>query len=157
MAPTASKLRFPPGYGRATRTLRWAAVEAQLEEAKVYWFASTRPDGRPHVVPLDGIWVDDLWYYGGADETVHRRNVDANPLAALHLPDPGRAVIVEGEVRRTKRTKQEAARLAEIANAKYGYGSPASDYENAFALHPTKAIAWDTFPKDATRFTFAAT
>ncbi len=154
MAPTAAKLTFPKGYGRATRTLRWAAVQAQLVEAKVYWFATVRPDGRPHVVPLDGIWVDDVWYYGGAPETVHRRNIEANPFATIHLPDAGRAVIVEGEVRRTPRPPAEAARLAEISNAKYGYGSPASDYLDALGLHPKRAIAWDTFPKDATRFTF---
>lgn len=52
--------------------------------------------------PLDGIWLDDAWYWGGTSETVHRRNVVANPKVVMHLPDPARAVIVEGEVRITK-------------------------------------------------------
>jgi hypothetical protein len=32
-------------------------------------------------VPLDGIWVDDVWWYGGAPQTVHIRNAVARPQA----------------------------------------------------------------------------
>jgi nitroimidazol reductase NimA-like FMN-containing flavoprotein (pyridoxamine 5'-phosphate oxidase superfamily) len=61
-----------------------------------YWLATTRPDGRPHVVPLDGLWLDDAWFFGGSAETVKSRNLKANPRAVVHLDDSERAVIVEG-------------------------------------------------------------
>jgi Pyridoxamine 5'-phosphate oxidase len=61
-----------------------------------YWLATTRPDGRPHVVPLDGLWLDDAWFFGGSAETVKYRNLKANPRAVVHLDDSERAVIVEG-------------------------------------------------------------
>ncbi len=92
--PTASSLRFPPGYGTATTTLPWPEVRARLESAPAYWLSTARRDGRPHVVPVDGIWVDDVWWYGGAPDTVHIRTVESNPQAVMHLPDPMQAVIV---------------------------------------------------------------
>jgi pyridoxamine 5'-phosphate oxidase-like protein len=60
--PIAQKLGLPQGYGQTTETLAWEGVRAQLEQAKQYWLATNRADGSPHVVPVDGLWVDDVWY-----------------------------------------------------------------------------------------------
>jgi len=156
--PTATKLEFPSGYGTAQRTLAWEEVLARLEEAPAYWLSLARPDGRPHVVPLDGIWVDDAWWYGGAPGTVHIRTVEANPQAVMHLPDPMRAVIVEGEVRRASPAPELAQRLADASNEKYahyGLKNVASTYASALGLFPRRVLAWSAFPSDATRFDFA--
>jgi hypothetical protein len=97
--PTAEKLVLPQGYGQTTEALAWERVRAQLEQAKQYWLATNRGDGSPHVVPVDGLWVDDVWYYGGSPETIHVRMVRANPQVTMHLPDPWQVVVVQGEVR----------------------------------------------------------
>lgn len=47
-------------------------------------------------MPLDGVWLDDAWYFGGSSATVKQRNLTANPRAVLHLEDAMSAVIVEG-------------------------------------------------------------
>lgn len=155
--PTASSLRFPPGYGTATTTLPWPEVKARLESAPAYWLSTARPDGRPHVVPLDGIWVDDVWWYGGAPDTVHIRTVEANPQAVMHLPDPMQAVIVEGVVRRVSPPDETAQRMADVANEKYchyGLKNDAATYVSALGLFPKSVLAWSAFPTDATRFRF---
>ena len=72
--PKVEQLALPPQYGKPKKKLEWAAVRKDLEDAPVYWVATTRPDGRPHVVPRDGIWHEDTWYYGGAEVTIHNRN-----------------------------------------------------------------------------------
>ena len=36
----------------------WAEARGRLEEAGTYWLATARPDGRPHVMPVLGAWVD---------------------------------------------------------------------------------------------------
>jgi hypothetical protein len=41
-----------------------------------------------------------------------------------------------------------------VADAKYGYGGDPTGYADVLGLHPTRAIAWGMFPKDATRFMF---
>jgi hypothetical protein len=38
-------------------------------------------------VPVDGLWVDGVWYFGGHADTVHQRNLRNNPEVAIHLAD----------------------------------------------------------------------
>ena len=58
------------------------------------------------MVPVDGIWVDDVLYYGGLPETIHVRAAKANPAVTIHLPDPWNVVIVEGTVRLAKPSQE---------------------------------------------------
>ena len=156
--PIAEKLVLPQGYGHTTETLAWEHVRAQLEQAKQYWLALNHGDGSPHVVPVDGLWVDDVWYYGGSPETVHVQLVRANPHVTMHLPDPWKVVVVQGAVRVAKPSPELAQRLADLANTKYpeyGITFEASSYSEPGALHPRRVVAWSSFPKDVTRFTFA--
>ncbi len=153
--PRAEQIVFPPGYGAPSRLLAWDAVAARLEAARHYWLATVRPDGRPHVVPLDGLWVDGLWYFGGSDEAVKHRNLVANPHASLHLEEAGSAVIVEGRCSFDPPTKSTAKRLSAASKQKYGYGMPASAYQaGVWTLSPARVLAWTELPVDATRFLF---
>jgi hypothetical protein len=155
--PRATRISFPKGYGSAKEVLAWAGVRARLEEARAYWLATTRAGGAPHVVPVDGLWIDDVWYYGGARDTVHRRTVAQNPHAVMHLADPFQAVIVEGVVRGERPSPELGQRLADASNTKYadyGYQNDAASYADVLALFPTRVLAWTAFPRDATRFEF---
>lgn len=155
MEPIAQSLDLPKEYGNATSTVPWETVRAELERAEHYWIATVRPDGRPHTVPVDGIWIDDAWYYGGSEETVHHQTVVANPEMVMHLEDGMKVVIVEGEVRQTTPAPDLAKRMADASRKKYGYGLDASGYEKGvLTLLPRRVLAWTAFPKDATRFLF---
>jgi nitroimidazol reductase NimA-like FMN-containing flavoprotein (pyridoxamine 5'-phosphate oxidase superfamily) len=154
--PEASPLQLPPGYGKAKAVLAWDQVRDRLEQALHYGLATVRPDGRPNVVPLDGIWLDDRWYFGGSPETVKHRNLKLQPRATLHLEDAGSTVIVEGSCEELFADEQLARRLVELSKSKYGYAPPPSVYarEGSWRLEPERALAWERFPRDATRFTF---
>ncbi len=157
MSPRAERLRLPHGYGTPSTTLDWAEVRSRLESAKAYWVATCRADGRPHVVPVDGLWLDDVWYYGGGADAVHVRTVRAHPHAVMHLPDTHWTVIVEGRVVRTDPDPGLAQRLLASSNAKYpeyGAATDAGAYEGTLALHPSTVLAWSSYPTDATRFVF---
>lgn len=157
MVPRSELLRLPQGYGTPTAALEWAVVRVSLERAKAYWLATCRTDGRPHVVPVDGLWLDDIWYYGGAPEAVHVRTALLNPHVVMHLPDPHRSVVVEGRVRPARPDTRLARRLLDASHEKYPeYGStsdPAA-YNDALALQPNRVLAWTAYPRDATRFLF---
>ncbi|HEX4982014.1 MAG TPA: pyridoxamine 5'-phosphate oxidase family protein [Ilumatobacteraceae bacterium] len=116
-----------------------------------------RRDGSPHVVPVDGLWVDDVLYYGGSPETFHVRTARANPHVTIHLPDPWNVVVVEGEVHRVGPSAEFAQHLADLANdkyAEYGIEFDANSYSDPFGLHHRRVLAWSSFPADATRFLF---
>jgi nitroimidazol reductase NimA-like FMN-containing flavoprotein (pyridoxamine 5'-phosphate oxidase superfamily) len=158
MTPVAAPIRLPPGYGNPTATLDWQAVRQKLERAERYWLATTRPDGRPHVVPVDGIWLDDLWYFGGAPQAVHQRNLRHNRHVAVNLEDTVAAVIVEGGAEFVTLEPELAERLATASRAKYPYGATAESYAGGvWRLRPSVAFAWDRLNVDATRFTFPPT
>lgn len=156
----------PAGYGveEAGPYLDWSSVEAWLIDSGEYWLASTRPDGRPHVVPRWGVWLDDVFWYDGSPMTRHTRNVELNPACVLHLESAWSTVlVVDGESRSSKPISGD---LGERLSAEYarkyetrGYTPAADAWSDEYAggmrvLTPTKAIAWTVFPTDMTRFVF---
>jgi nitroimidazol reductase NimA-like FMN-containing flavoprotein (pyridoxamine 5'-phosphate oxidase superfamily) len=157
MEPTTASIRLPEGYGSPKRTLDWPAVRNRLEQAQHYWLATTRPDGRPHVVPVDGLWVDGAWYFGGHSDTVHQRNVRNNPEVAIHLQDAIAAVIAEGIAEWTTPAAELAQQLSAASKHKYGYAPPPQAYlEGTWRLRPRRVVAWTSVAEDPTRFTFEA-
>jgi hypothetical protein len=155
--PIVDKPEFPAEYGNPTKRLAWADVEEKLASAPVYWIASTRPDGRPHVVPRDGMWVDGGLYYGGSPQTVHFRNISENPNLVVHVGDGMEAIIVEGAVAIEKPTEEAATVLADQMFAKYPqYGrlDPKMYMAGVSVLRPSRVLAWTNFSENATRFRF---
>ncbi|WP_328475813.1 pyridoxamine 5'-phosphate oxidase family protein [Actinoplanes sp. NBC_00393] len=154
--PVAVPMTLPDDYGRPPdRLLAWADVSARLASAPRYWLATVRPDGRPHIVPTDGLWVDDALWFGGSTATVHHRNLLADGAAAAHVEDGARAVIVEGTAGLTTPTASQARELAALSKTKYGYAAPPEAYTaELWLLTPSRVLAWTEFPRDATRFTF---
>ena len=150
---------MPDGYGASASTMSWTDVRAQLVAAHQYWVATNRPGRCPHLVPVDGLWVDDVLYYGGLPTTLHVRTALADPHVSVHLPDPWKVVVVEGEVRLAKPSPEFALHLGDLANVKYahyGITFDANSYSDPFGFHPRRARAWSAFPSDATRLVFDA-
>ena len=155
--PIVDKPQIPPEYGNPKKRLDWAVVEEKFAGAEVYWLASTRPDGRPHVVPRDGTWLEGGLYYGGSPQTVHNRNITNNPEVVAHIGDGQEVIIVEGAVEIEKPTKEFAERLAEASFAKYpqyGRNPPTLYMGGVSVLRPRRVIAWTSFTENATRFRF---
>lgn len=152
---TGEPLDLPPAYGTPSKTLPWAEVEARLEAATHVWLATVRPDGRPHTVPVDVLWVDGAAWFGGSPDTVKHRNLLTDGRASLHLPDAGAAVIVEGRCDLLTPAGPTVARLITASREKYGYAPPADGYAaGVWRLRPSKVLAWTSLPVDATRFRF---
>ena len=165
--PSSDRPRMPDGYGVPDHhegLVDWADVEERLERAPVYWMATTRPDGRPHVVPRWGVWIDRRFWYDGSPDTVHVRNLTQNPACALHLEDGTQAVIVEGMAAPSEPpTPDLAISLSDAFKAKYaelGYSPEPDAWSRGDAgglvvFRPHKAMAWFDFPGDVSRFTFS--
>jgi nitroimidazol reductase NimA-like FMN-containing flavoprotein (pyridoxamine 5'-phosphate oxidase superfamily) len=79
----------------------WEETRRVLETAEVFWLATVRADGRPHVTPVSALWLDGALYFqtgGTAQKTKHLRG---NPHVVLttgcnHLAT-GFDVVVEGD------------------------------------------------------------
>lgn len=156
MSPVrVEQLPIPAAYGSPSVVLDWSQLEPRIEAAQHYWLATVRPDGRPHVVPLDGLWVGGDLYFGGSPTTVRHRNLVGNGQAVMHLEDATSAVIVEGACAVIEADAELAETLSTTARRKYGYGQPPETYrQGVWRLRPTKVVAWTDLTRDATRFTF---
>lgn len=68
----------------------------KLESQKIIWFGSVRPDGRPHLVPIWFVWLEDHLYVSTEPKSVKSRNLQTNQNVALALEDGAHPVICEG-------------------------------------------------------------
>lgn len=134
-----------PGYDLPAsheRLLTWAFVVEQMTASDFYWLASTYPDGRPHTVPLWGVWFEDRLHVDGGPQTRWARNLFANPKVSVHVPSAEQVVIIEGTARDLDDPDLDAAtwkRLDTLFQRKYKVeeGSP------YWVIEPRLVLAWD--------------
>ena len=64
--PAPMRPSFTPGYGidrsAVKGMLPWSFVIDRMNAARNYWIATATPDGRPHVAPVWGLWLDEAFY-----------------------------------------------------------------------------------------------
>lgn len=100
-APDPSR-PYMPGYGLDGATsppgqrLPWSRVEEILASSRNYWVGTTWPGGRPHAVPVWGLWLDSAFYFSTGRRTRKARNLAANPEIVVHIESLDIAVILEG-------------------------------------------------------------
>jgi nitroimidazol reductase NimA-like FMN-containing flavoprotein (pyridoxamine 5'-phosphate oxidase superfamily) len=100
----------------------WARGRSALEGAEIYWVSSVRPDGRPHVTPLLGIWLDGSMYFCTGDQERKARNLELNPHCILTTGAnnlDGLDVVVEGQAAKVSDTTERQA-AADAYESKYG-------------------------------------
>ena len=160
--PRPSRAHFPPGYiEKPADLLPWSHAHERLAEAQIYWIASVRPNGQPHLSPIWGVWLDNVLFFDGSPQSRRSRNIAANPSIAVHV-ERGNAgkdvVIVEGEAGEYRPDRALAERLAAAYGAKYGesgYSPSADQWDEGglTAVRPRLVLAW-TDMNTATRWHF---
>jgi hypothetical protein len=161
ISPKVLRPKFPKGYvDNPASFVEWSWVAAQLTESKNYWLCSVRPDGRPHVIPRWGAYIDNKFYYDGSPETRHARNIMENSRVSLHLESGTQVVILEGASNPAGKPEPEfAKRLSEAIGSKYGDQgySPKPDQWDEGGLYvftPGQCLAWTVFFENPTKFVF---
>ena len=162
--PTVSAARFPSDYGQTPETLTdvlgWDDVAARIAGARNYWLATLRPDGRPHLRPVDGVFVDDALCFGGSPATRWVQHLQDRPAVSASLPDDDHAVILEGHAEVIEDpTDPLAIAMAPANRAKYPQyfrSDEPTPFHPFWCLRPARVYAWSLtgFPARATRFDF---
>lgn len=112
-----------PGYGildanSGKGLLPWSWATERLMKAHTYWIATTRPDGRPHMMLVWGVWLDDMFCFSTGQQSRKARNLAMNPRCTVSVESGDEAVIVEG-VAETVTEPALARRFAAAYGAKY--------------------------------------
>lgn len=161
--PTAVPARFPDEYGQTDTTRAdlqaWDDVATRIAESPNYWLATVAGDGRPHLRPVDGVFVDATLAFGGSPAARWVRHLQQSPTVSVSLPDDDHAVILDGDVELVTDPTLAISKAVTAANKvkypQYHAGDDAG-FLPFWALHPRRVYAWSLtgFPARATRFDF---
>ena len=119
---------YMPGYGmlpagEGTGLLPWSWAEERLVSSRNYWIATVWPDGRPHAMPVWGMWHDDSFWFSSSRLSRKSKNLGANRRCVVTTEDALNPVVVEG-MARLLTDPNELGMLLALENTKYE-----TDYE----------------------------
>jgi hypothetical protein len=161
--PIASR-PFMPGYGiggaaEGSGLLAWSWAAERLVASHDYWLASVWPDGRPHVMPVWGIWRDDLLWFSSSAASRKTRNLANDPRCSATTDNPLEPVVVEGQAARVA-DEDAIAAFTQSVNAKYGTDYTVEFFADNACLRLTPswafALSSEDFTGSQTRWRFAA-
>ncbi len=148
--------QFAASYGisaEETGILAWAWAVERLEAARSYWIASASPTGKPHAMPVAGLWLDGAFVFGTSAESRKARDIASNPRVAVHLGSGDEVMVVEGGVD----VITLDVRIADAYGVKYDHRpEPGAGSGLWCRVEPRVAYAWleSDYPRTATRFDF---
>lgn len=160
-AQKAGRPMMPNSYGvdanQTGNLLTWDWVSQQATTARNYWVATTSSEGKPHAMPVWGVWLGDKFYFSTDPKSRKGRNLAANPQIVVHLESGDDVVIIEG-ITETIRDAELMNRIADDYAAKYdGIRTPTDpDSDGLYGVRPVQVYAWleKDFPNTATRWRF---
>jgi Pyridoxamine 5'-phosphate oxidase len=152
----------PPLYGLKPRKkyLPFSHAEKRLARSRNYWICTTRPDGRPHSIPVWGFWIDGAVYFGTASSSRKARNLAHNPAVSVHLDSGDDVVILEGAAIKVNLSdKLTFKKLDAASRSKYKMPLMVVPGSVVYCVRPRVVLAWTEkdFPNNATRWTFDST
>ncbi|GAA0676906.1 pyridoxamine 5'-phosphate oxidase family protein [Kitasatospora atroaurantiaca] len=161
--PVASRPHMP-GYGilpadQGTGLLPWSWALRRLTDSHDYWVSSVRPDGRPHVMPVWGVWFDDALWFSSSRQSRKARNLADHPDCVLTTDSPREPVVLEGRAEVVTDPAGIAGFLDEL-NRKYrtNYAVDFLDpaVNSTFRVQPVTAfgLVQGDFTGSPTRWTF---
>lgn len=96
--------------------VEWARGREVLRDAEIYWLSTVRPDGRPHVTPLLGVWLDGTMCFCTGPAERKAQNLAQNAHCILTTGSnalDGLDLVVEGDAA----NESDAAELGRVAGA----------------------------------------
>jgi hypothetical protein len=152
-------------YSEATDATEWESAASVLESAELFWLTTIRADGRPHTVPLVGIWSDESFVFcTGPGEQKYlnlSQHAAVTVVTGVNTWQAGLDVVVEGTASRVAGAAM-LRRLADGYRAKYGSDwdfsvddevfDPDGQTAHVFRVTPSKVLAFAKSPHGQTRF-----
>jgi nitroimidazol reductase NimA-like FMN-containing flavoprotein (pyridoxamine 5'-phosphate oxidase superfamily) len=154
-----------PGYGirpadEGTGLLSWSWAEERLIASRNYWVVSAWPDGRPHAMPVWGMWNEGAFWFSSSKMSRKAKNLSADPRCVVATEDTENPVVVEG-IAELLTSPEDLAALLTLENAKYStdYGIETLDpgANSSFRVRPVWAFGLQAgdFTGSPTRWDFA--
>lgn len=154
-----------PGYGirpaqDGTGLLPWAWAVERLAGSHDYWLATAWPDGRPHLHPVWGVWLDGALWVSASTRARKVENLRRDARCSIATDDADEPVIVEGRAEIVvDRRRLEAFRAAYAAKYGVDYGPDfvAPERNATIAIRPDRVfgLTQADFTGSPTRWTMS--
>jgi PPOX class probable F420-dependent enzyme len=155
---------YMPGYGvqgpeEGSGLLPWAWAVERLAASRNYWVTTLWPDGRPHSMPVWGVWDGEVVWFSSSGRSRKARNVAGDPRCLVATEDANEPVVIEGRAEIVA-DMDAIARVVALMNAKYQAGMTVDFLDPAvnatIRVRPLWAfgIAHDDFTGSPTRWEF---
>ena len=156
--PIASRPHMPgydiAGMGEGT-LLPWSWAEERLTRSHDYWLTTVRPDGRPHVMPVWGVWHAERFFFSASPASRRIHNLETNARVVVTTESAVEGVVVEGTWAEL-RPGAELDGFAAAYDRKYDWDIRAQPGGGHYLVTPTKAFAvLEHESGRTTRWTFA--
>jgi hypothetical protein len=100
------------------QVIPWDMARNRLAESRLFWWATTRPNGQPHIRPVLAVLIDGVLYSTTSQRARKARNLEANDRFAVSTSTDEIDFVVEG--RAEPATEPVTLdRIAEVYQAKY--------------------------------------
>ena len=126
----------------------WNKIDNWLRAARSIWISTTRPDGRPHAVPVWFIWEGRSLYFISSRSLQKSKNLARQPWVVVHLGDGDDVVILEGAAEIIT-AREELEHIDAAYRAKYvdpGSGAQATIFEpdaDLYRVNVSRIMAWE--------------
>lgn len=141
--------------GAPLTSLSWADVRTRVAEAGDFLLATTDPGGRPHVVPVLGVWLDATVCVVTTRQARKARNLERYNGCAVTVPGHDVDLVLEGAARLV-RNAATLQKVADLFPAKYPWWHPfvadgefydpadtaRSDPQHVYAVEPAQVFAF---------------
>jgi PPOX class probable F420-dependent enzyme len=149
--PIASR-PYMPGYGiqradEGSGLLPWSFAEDRLRASHDYWLATVWPDGRPHVMPVWGVWRDDQLWFSSSGSSRKTRNLAHDSRCTATTDNPLEPVVVEGRAEQIADADAITAFTASV-NSKYSTDYGVEFFAGNACLRLTPAWAFALSAED---------
>jgi hypothetical protein len=136
--------------------LPWSRVVEWITNARNYWVCTTRADGRPHAMPVWGLWLDGTVWFSTDPKSLKGRSMAARPDIVVHLESGDEVCVLEGKAELVT-DLADLTPFYDAYDAKYNVRpSDMGEAAGVYRLVPSLALVWREadFNTSATRFTF---
>jgi len=92
-------------HPEAAEPIPWSRATSQLERLEprggsggpTCWLSTSRPNARPHVAGVVGLWLDDTLYFVSGPATRKARNLAADPRCSFAISLPDLDLVLDGK------------------------------------------------------------
>jgi hypothetical protein len=127
----------------------FSKAESWLHATRSLWLASTRPDGRPHAVPVWFVWDGRAIYFSTGPKTAKGHNLRRRSSVVAHLGDGDDVLITEGHVA-VVHSEVELATVDRLSRLKYvdphsgaTAAYPQSDVDVPYRIDVERIMIWE--------------